>query len=127
MHFYTGGNGECGLPRGARRATLKEGEPIETPPPSKPAGHEERAQNYEEPAEPPKPVRELHLQRGDVLIFEEWIGPKTGNHEDADPARRHAVRLTKVEHGIDNLYGQEVLEVVWAVSDALPLTLCLSV
>jgi hypothetical protein len=114
---------------------LKDGEPIETPPPSKPAVHEEprkrtyeeRAENYEQAAEAPKPVRELHLQRGDVLIFEEWIGPKTGKHEDADPARRHAVRLTKVQQGIDDLYGQAVLEVEWAEADALPFPLCLSV
>jgi hypothetical protein len=135
IHFYTWGDRECCLPRGATRATLIDGEPIEAPPPSKPAvdeeprqsAHEKRAENYEEPAEPPKPVRELHLEPGNVLIFEEWIGPKTGRHEDADPARRHAVRLTKVEQGVDDLYGQAVLEVEWAEADALPFPLCLSV
>jgi hypothetical protein len=127
IHFYTWGDRECCVPRGATRATLKDGEPIKPPPPPEPAAYEERAENYEEPAEPPKPARELHLQRGDVLIFEEWIGPKTGKHEDADPARRHAVRLTKVEQGVDDLYGQAVLEVEWAEADALPFPLCLSV
>jgi hypothetical protein len=61
------------------------------------------------------------------LIFEEWIGPKTGNHADADPTRRHAVRLTKVEAGFDELYGQPVVEIEWAEADALPFPLCLSV
>jgi hypothetical protein len=128
IHFYTWGDRECCLPRGATRATLKDGEPIEQPAPSaKGAVQEKRAEDYEQSAEPPKPVRELHLGRGDVLIFEEWTGPKTGKHEDADPARRHAVRLTKVEQGVDELYGQAVLEVEWAEADALPFPLCLSV
>ncbi len=39
----------------------------------------------------------LNLKAGDVLIFEEVIGPRTGRAEDADPAHRCAVRLTHVE------------------------------
>jgi hypothetical protein len=34
------------------------------------------------------------LAPGDVLVFEEVLGPRTGQPGDADPARRHAVRLT---------------------------------
>ena len=29
------------------------------------------------------------MKTGDVLIFEEVIGPHTGKEEDADPAHRH--------------------------------------
>ena len=36
------------------------------------------------------------LAVGDVLIFQEILGPRTGEEEDADPAHRHAVRLTEV-------------------------------
>ena len=36
-----------------------------------------------------------NLAINDVLIFEEVIGPNTGNPADADPLHRQAVRLTK--------------------------------
>ena len=35
-------------------------------------------------------------QPGDVLVFEEVLGPATGEPGDADPAHRHVVRLTDV-------------------------------
>ena len=38
-----------------------------------------------------------NLRSGDILIFAEALGPKTGNSGDADLFKRHAVRLTKVE------------------------------
>jgi hypothetical protein len=63
IRFYSWGERDCCLPRGATRATL--------------AGH------YP------------HLAPGDVLVFEEVFGPHTGAPGDADPARRHAVRLTE--------------------------------
>lgn len=37
------------------------------------------------------------LKAGDVLVFQEVRGPRTGEPGDADPARRHAVRLTSVD------------------------------
>lgn len=40
------------------------------------------------------------LAVGDVLILAERIGPRTGRAADADPARRHAVRLTAVQAGL---------------------------
>jgi hypothetical protein len=77
-----------------------------------------------------------NLQVGDVLILTEHRGPQTGVLEDADPAHRHAVRLTKVSHTIDPLGGQfksppdnsgvSVTEVEWASGDALPFALCIS-
>ena len=75
----------------------------------------------------------VNLKAGDVLIFEEVIGPQTGRPEDADPAHRCAVCLTHVEtlaaNGqplTDPLTGQSITEIYWAVEDALPFALCVS-
>ena len=100
MHFYTWGERECCLPRGTTRATL-------------------RAKEI---------TAHLSLKRGDVLIFEEVLGPKTGRAADADPTHRHAVRLIKVTPGVDTLYDppRPIVEIEWAAEDALPFPLCLS-
>ena len=37
-----------------------------------------------------------NLRSGDVLVFDEVINPRTGDADDADRTRRHAVRLTDV-------------------------------
>lgn len=67
------------------------------------------------------------LAPGDVLIFEERLGPRTGRAADADPAHRHAVRLTAVEAGLtDDLEGAAITEIRWAAEDALPFPFCLS-
>jgi hypothetical protein len=82
---------------------------------------------------PPDSKRALNLQVGDVLIFEEVIGPHTGNPADADPTHRQAVRLTKVIPGIDPLYRvgdsefpQPIVLIEWCPEDALKVPLCLS-
>ncbi len=115
MQFYTWGDTNCCLPRGATEATL--------------------AGSY------------ANLQVGDVLIFEEVMGPQTGVAADADIRHRYAVRLTSVatQNGlgqslVDPLFeagtgapittaGQlptPVTEIQWSASDALPAPLCLS-
>ncbi len=76
------------------------------------------------------------LKVGDVMIFEEVLGPHTGEAEDADPSHRHAVRLTNVTLAKDPLGGRflepptddavDVTEIEWAVADALPFPLCVS-
>src|SRR5262249_24810283 len=76
------------------------------------------------------------LKVGDVLIFEEVLGPHTGEAEDADPSHRHAVRLINVTLAKDPLGGRflepptddavDVTEIEWAVADALPFPLCVS-
>lgn len=72
------------------------------------------------------------LAAGEVLIFQEICGPLTGLAEDADPARRHAVRLTAVlafagsDPLTDPLDGSEITEIRWHADDALPFSLCLS-
>jgi hypothetical protein len=80
----------------------------------------------------------MHLRVGDVLIFEEMLGPETGLPQDANPAHRHAVRLTNVNFTLtqDPLGGEfkdppdanpvDVTEIEWATDDALPFPLCLS-
>jgi baseplate J-like protein len=100
MPFWTWGDRQCRLPRGATNATLK--------------GHYPG------------------LKTGGVLIFEEVRSPRTGLVQDADPSRRHAVRLTAVECGsdaqplTDPLHAQPITEIAWAADDALPFRLCVS-
>jgi hypothetical protein len=68
----------------------------------------------------------LDLAVGDVVLFEEIRSPITGVEADADPAHRHAVRLTAADHLVDELDGTPVLEIAWAAADALPFPLCVS-
>lgn len=121
IEFYTWGEERCCLPKGATRATLSD---------------DLRSR--------------LLLRRGDVLIFEERVGPHTGRPEDANPTRRHVVRLTAVSPEAQQVLsnGREVgreagallkdplpdpggavrhiVEVAWAIEDKLPFPLCIS-
>lgn len=115
ISVYTWGDVECCLPKGATTATLRDGWTIENG----------------------SPVRKLrHLKPGDYLLFEEVIGPKTGNPADADPRHRQVVRLVGVREIEDPLFTQTVekedrpqpvVEIAWAVEDALTFPLCVSV
>ncbi len=130
IHFYTWGNTECCLPRGATRATL-DGELVQEEPQAmtKP-GMQRRSASASLPTGTETAggeIQKLKLAAGDVLIFEEVIGPKTGAEADKDPARRHAIRLTSVEKGFDPLRQRPVVEIAWAAADALPFPLCISV
>lgn len=136
ISLYTWGDRECCLPRGATSATLKDAYveqiPPDTPPEESPyQGAEasdltqQKGHHHKPPPPAPRPTR-LKLKAGDVLIFEEVRGPVTGIPADADPAHRHAVRLTKVEYGVDTLYDQPVVEIWWDEADALPFALCIS-
>ncbi|HEY1630524.1 MAG TPA: hypothetical protein VGF56_04375 [Rhizomicrobium sp.] len=124
--FYSWGNTSCCLAKGATGVTLADG--WDTP--SDPAGP--AAQGTDTPVPVPvkandtAPARKLKLTAGDILIFEEVLGPHTGNPVDADPKHRQAVRLTKVTPGIDPLYDQPVVEIEWCGEDALAFPLCLS-
>ncbi|WP_297324629.1 putative baseplate assembly protein [Nitrosomonas sp.] len=148
IYFYTWRDQECCLPRGTTTATLI-GEWIEPEQPDKPidpcdATVEKHAMshvlaqdntvtaNHQDSSAATaswksKQPTKLHLKSGDVLIFEEIIGPKTDNKADADPRHRHPVRLTAVKHMIDPLCPEQKLtEITWADEDALPFSLCLS-
>jgi hypothetical protein len=114
IQLYSRGDRECRLARGATRAVLRD-EWVVAPPPAPASG------------------RRLELKPGDLLLFEEVLGPRTGSPGDADPSHRHVVRLTRVTPGVDprdgpaeGPPGQPVLEIEWAQADALPFPLCLS-
>jgi hypothetical protein len=109
IQFYTWGDCACCLPQGATTATLLD--------------------SWITVGETKQ--RALSLAVGDVLIFEEVIGPGTGDPADADPKHRQAVRLTGVTTAVDPLYpqdagGQPVVEIEWCSEDALTFPLCLS-
>ncbi len=96
MAFYTWSDPFCCLPKGATHAHL--------------AGS----------------AAALDLAKGDVLIFEEVLGPESGRPEDADPAHRHAVRLSATpQEQVDPLSKTTVFEIRWHAEDALPFPLCL--
>ncbi|ANZ16753.1 hypothetical protein SNOUR_17270 [Streptomyces noursei ATCC 11455] len=101
--LWTWGGEVCGLPKGATAATLTDG-----------WADEECGQ------------RELALAPGDLLLFEEVKGPRTGTPGDQDPTHRQVVRLTSVTPAVDRLVGQPVLEVAWAAEDALAFPLRLT-
>jgi hypothetical protein len=67
-----------------------------------------------------------NLQAGDVLIFQEMLGPQTGNAADADIRHRCAVRLTNVTLLQDPLFSLAITEIQWAADDALPFPVCIS-
>ena len=77
--------------------------------------------------------RHPHLTKGTLLLFEEVIGAETGNRADADPARRHVVRVLTVVPKkpnapplLDPVTGERITEVTWYEEDALPFPLCIS-
>jgi Baseplate J-like protein len=96
LHFHDWGDGECCLPRGAVRATLRGDLPM--------------------------------LAEGDILVFEEAVGPRTGDPADADPAKRWAVRLVQVVAGLEDPLANPpgITEIRWAEEDALPFAFCVS-
>ncbi len=127
--FYDWDEAECCLPIGAVTATLVDPGVIPEPAPN------DEGNRDCEPDPPPLDVEaavadgrwhKLALAVGDVLIFAEVIGPRTGDPADADPMHQHAVRLTSVRHGWDPLHRQLVVEIEWCPEDALPFPLCLS-
>jgi Baseplate J-like protein len=73
------------------------------------------------------------VQKGTVLIFEEKLGPNTGDPDDADASKRWPVRLTRVQQTdylnrplVDPLDGTPITRIWWDPGDALPLPLCIS-
>jgi len=73
------------------------------------------------------------LQPGSILMFQEMMGPNTGDPEDANPNNRWAVRLSEVRTQdymgnplMDPLFDQPITQISWAAEDALPFPLCIS-
>jgi hypothetical protein len=166
IQFYTWGQDECCLPRKTTSASLLDGW-IYVPRPKKDDDDdrdkedddkrddkEKRDDDYNKrdftqmdkhrPKPPPvldrsRLKRRLDLHPGDVLIFEEVIGPETGNPADADPTHRCAVRLLRVEWNEDPVVTTKiqvdermyelptpVLDIEWVAEDALSYALCVS-
>lgn len=140
IRFYTWGDVECCLVTGATSATFVDdgltGRRVEAAPPDDKKRKKTSEQDLADPAEQEQQKapdngtqgedRQLNLRPGDVLIFEEVIGPRTGNPADADPSHRQAVRLTSVKAIVDPLDDQPLVSVEWAPEDALTFPLCLS-
>ncbi len=128
--IYSWGDRDCCLPKGATTVTLIDGTPPAPPdpavPPHLPAQTAASTKDEQPAPTAPQGGRALHLSIGDVLIFEEVIGPRTSNPADADPAHRHPVRLTSVHETTDPLTGQPLLDIEWSVEDALPFVVCMS-
>lgn len=103
IELYTWGDEQCCLPRGATGASL----------------HAERRVDGT--------LLKVALATGDLLLFEE-IADADGVAANADASRRHVVRLTAVRSDADTLVepALQVLNVEWAVEDALPFALCVS-
>ena len=68
----------------------------------------------------------LALAPGDLIALYEVRDPATGNAADADPDRRHVVRLTRVTPIYDPVEKVDVLDVAWDEQDALPVELIIS-
>jgi len=137
IKFYTWEDEQCCLPRGSTSATLqgewvsvnsdKDKEEPHCKPPGDPI-HPPQSEPISILAnETPESSVKLHLKPGDVLIFEEVIGPETGHPQDANPKHRHAVLLTSVSGDTDPLNKQPITHITWGEEDALPFPLCLSV
>lgn len=135
IYFYTWDEQLCCIPRGANAATLvgewiPPDEPDQTPPCDDGYEPDTTSTAYASPLNPNKNSEistvKLHLKPGDILIFEEVIGPETGHPQDADPQHRHAVRLRTIEADVDPLNGQAITHITWDDEDALPFPLCLS-
>ena len=126
IHFYTWSRRECCLPAGSTRATLLDEPRTKASSPVVSASeHGEMLPPLVE-EEDQGPPRVLQLRKDDVLIFEEIRGCATGSTADADPARRHAVRLVRAEPAVDLLTGSKIVEIEWHREDALPFDLRLS-
>lgn len=121
--IYTWGNGDCYLPKGATAATLLD----QKQKPFEQGVSEQAKQRKKKGSISYTRKRILNLKKGDLLLFEEVLSPQTGSPADANPARRHVVRLHQDPvQRIDPLDQTAVLEISWDVADALPFSLCLS-
>jgi hypothetical protein len=123
-HPHKGGEIAAAGPAGRRSRRERAARPDTA---QKQRPQQEYGQESEPPEPDPQPIKpEQALKPGDVLIFEEMIGPRTGQAADADPRHRHVVRLTRVEFVVDPLSNAQLFEVEWDPADQLPFALCIS-
>ena len=138
IYFYAWDQQECCLPVGSTRATLldggkppkqqgtPQGKSVAASTNAAPASVNEALPSAFVAAHAPDGWRLKHLSRGDVLILEEALGPRTLEAGDADPSHRQAVRLTKVDFCIDPVTETRIVEIEWRAEDALSFPLCIS-
>ena len=125
--FYTWGDQQCCIPRGATGATLTgEWLPPEVSDQNPECKPEAQSDTDASQALSNIPTLKLRLKPGDVLLFEEVVGPETGHPQDANPKHRHAVRLTSLTADVDPLNACPITHITWTEEDALPFPLCLS-
>ncbi len=122
IDFHDWDGSECCISAGATRATLRDPGKVPEPDGRRQEGGDAGLEGG---------IREgrwhqLRLQPGDVLILAEVVGPRTGDEADADPAKRHAVRLVSADYARDPVSGKLTVEIAWCPEDALPFPLCLS-
>ena len=132
IEFYTWQRDQCCLPAGSTRATL-----FDSPGPHTAPSDKQSAPDPQGAADPhggtahtdhdQSPPWKLKLKAGDILVIEETRGCDTGSTADADPARRHVVRLTRATRAFDPLTKMRIWEIEWHREDALPFDIRLSV
>lgn len=124
IHFYTWDESQCWLEQGATSATLVDYDDR--------AVATLRTPCVTSPSDQPACQRKLcGLSVGDFLVFEEVVGPLTGNTSDADHSKRHVIRITNINQTSDPVKGcgkceRFILEIEWDRRDALPFPLCIS-
>lgn len=92
IRFYTWGDNECCLPKGAISATIEAVRGAWVNPITDKNAAGVPQWKWEDDQLP---------KIGDLMLFEEVLGPQTGLVADADPQHRHVVRLTHVVKNID--------------------------
>lgn len=73
---------------------------------------------------------------GKYFVLQEIVSPHTFNEEDANPSKRHVVKIVSVNHIYDiigepnsdpaNPLGRLITEITWDEQDALPFDWCLN-
>ena len=106
IEFYTWGDTVRSLSAGATSATLRDSTKADS-----------------QAAATARPL--ANLQPGDLLLFEEVLGPATSSALDADPTHRCVVRLTSVHPDLDPVYDAPIVEIAWGIEDRLPFALTL--
>ncbi|WP_144109689.1 putative baseplate assembly protein [Paraburkholderia sp. BCC1886] len=113
ISFHAWGARQYVLPEGATAATLCDAWATDDAP------DQDTARTQIQTHTNPRKRALADLQAGSFMLIEAVRNPVTGASDEADPAHRQVVRLTRVEPGIDPVYDKPVLHVEWAADDAL--------
>lgn len=114
VQIYTWCQDEYWLKKGATSVDFVDQLPTN---PGKPCGEPRRKSNG-------RLLNQLRV--GDYLVFEEVLGPKTGNPADANPNHRQAVRVRSIRTSEDPVTRTRIAKVTWSKDDALQFPLCIA-